>query len=290
MDASSIALVFEGGGTRNSYVAPLVQRLIAEDITVGWVGGISAGATLAAAYLTGNPARAREAFVEAVVDPRAGGIRSFFSGRGYFNAEYIYETSTQPEGLYPFDFAAISNHPAQLGIAAVRADTGETVHWTRADIPDLPSLVRRVRASSTMPILMPMPLINGVPYVDGALGQSGGIPIDQAHNAGFDRLVVVRSRPRGFRRKPPKYPGIFSRVLRNYPEVARLVRTRHERYNATAESIEELESEGKAFVFYPDNMRIGNSERNLAKLEANFAAGEQQVARDFPTLREFIQG
>ena len=43
IDARDTALIFEGGGTRNSYTAPVVEKLIAEDVQFGWVGGISAG-------------------------------------------------------------------------------------------------------------------------------------------------------------------------------------------------------------------------------------------------------
>lgn len=288
IDASSIALVIEGGGTRNSYTAPLIQRLIRDRVDFGWAGGISAGTSLAVSYLSRDAQRAGTAFTDEVVDPRAGGLQSFLKGRGYFDAEYIYETSSMATGARPFNFAAFQQHPAQLGTAAVRADTGDTVRWSREDITDVGSLVKRVRASSTMPILMTMPRIDGIPYVDGALGESGGIPLDQAQAAGFTRFVVVRSRPRGYRRSPMKHVSFVRRAYKKYPAVPELMSTRHQRYNATCDRIDELEAAGSAYVFYSENLLIGNSERNLAKLKANFAAGQAQACRDYPAIMEFL--
>ena len=65
--------------------------------------------------------------------------------------------------------------------------------------------------------------------------------------------------------------------------------TRHERYNHYAEVIEQLESDGKALVFYPDDMRIQNTERNLQKLKQSFNAGMAQTVREWDSWMEFLQ-
>lgn len=44
MRVSDVPLVFEGGGTRNSYTTPFVELLLREGIDVSWVGGVSVGA------------------------------------------------------------------------------------------------------------------------------------------------------------------------------------------------------------------------------------------------------
>ncbi|AKK02788.1 hypothetical protein CEPID_04590 [Corynebacterium epidermidicanis] len=50
-----IALVIEGGGTRNSYTAALISKFLSEGISFGWVGGISAGASHTVNFLSGDP-------------------------------------------------------------------------------------------------------------------------------------------------------------------------------------------------------------------------------------------
>ncbi|MCQ9343315.1 patatin-like phospholipase family protein [Corynebacterium kozikiae] len=275
---SGTALIIEGGGTRNSYLAPMVELLIDARQDFGMVAGISAGSSLAVAYLSRDAERAKASFIDMVVDPRAGGFGSWLRGQGYFNSRFIYEESTK--GPYPFNFEAFRQHPSAMDISAMRADTGETVHWGKQDCPTVDDLVVRVRASSTMPLFMPITYIDGAPYVDGALGASGGLALDAAKEAGYERFVVLRSRPRGFRRKPSS----AGRVLRRYPAVARAIGTRHERYNATADEIDALEQSGAAYVYYPERMLIGNSERKLAKLQANYEAGAEQAKREIDAL------
>lgn len=68
-----VALVIEGGGTRNSYTAPLLECFLAHGISFGWVGGISAGASHTVNFLSGDARRVREAFVDTPAAKEAGG-------------------------------------------------------------------------------------------------------------------------------------------------------------------------------------------------------------------------
>ena len=283
-----VALVLEGGGTRNSYTAPFVQQLLRDDIHFGWVGGISAGATHTVNFLSRDVDRASESFLDFVAGRRSGGLRPMLRGRGYFDAEYIYEVAGLPDGDLPLDFDTFINTDSQFCIGAVRADTGESVYWGNGDIHSLAELGVITRASSTLPGMMRMPYIDGVPYVDGAIGDSGGIVIHKAEEAGFKKFVIVLTRPRGLRRTAPSSPQLLRQVFRRTPAVAELMISRHERYNAALDHIEKLEREGKAFVFYADEMSVSNRERRLAKLQHNFALGEAQTQRVWPQLREFL--
>ena len=86
-----VALIFEGGGMRNSYTAGMVVELLARNLNFGRVYGISAGSSHTVNYLVRDPSRARASFVELVKYPRFGGWGSFLAGHGYFNGPYLYE-------------------------------------------------------------------------------------------------------------------------------------------------------------------------------------------------------
>lgn len=286
--AANVALVYEGGGMRNAYTAAVVDRLVFNNVSFGWVGGISAGATHTANFLSGDRIRARKSFVEFGADPRTGGVKSLVRGTGYFNAEYIYETVGAPEADLPFDWEAFHANPTPFRIGSTRADTGETVYWGREDIQTMPDLMRRVRCSSTLPGLMPVPVVDGVEYVDGALGRSGGLAVDAAIDDGFEKFLIIRTRPRGFRRTPPRSPQLIKRMLRKRPAVAEAMLTRHERYNKSCELIDELEKSGQAKVFYPQNMNISNMERNFNKLKLAFDFGLQETNQAWDEWMEFL--
>ena len=287
-EAPHVALIIEGGGMRNSYTAACISELIEHGISFGWVGGISAGASHTVNFLSQDAKRARESFIEFGANPRTGGIRSMMRGTGFFNAEYIYETAGAPENDLPFDWETFSADSTPFCIGATRADNGETVYWQREDIDDLPSLMKRVRASSTLPGLMPIPSIDGVEYVDGALGESGGLIIDAALNDGFEKFLVLRTKPRGFVRPPLRSPRLVRQILRKRPAIAEAMIARPAKYNAAAAKIDELEKAGQAYVFYPENMRVSNTERCYSRLKESWESGMEQTRCEWDSWMEFI--
>ena len=132
-----VALIFEGGGMRNSYTAPMVVELLARNLNFGCVYGISAGSSHTVNYLVRDATRARASFVELVKYPRFGGWGSFLRGEGYFNGPYLYEEliETAPaDDPMSFDWDTFRANPADLHIEAMDWDTGETVAFTKAEI------------------------------------------------------------------------------------------------------------------------------------------------------------
>ncbi len=277
---------------RNAYTAPCIELLIREGVDVGWVGGISAGATLTANYLSGSVERARASFTTMTDTPEFGGWGNFMRGRGYFNAEWIYEKAPMVDtaGVAPYPFDHYLQSKTEMRLGAIRADTGENVYWGRDDVDSLQRLMKFVRASSTMPGFMVPPVIDGVRYVDGALGPSGGIPLDIAQADGYDKFLVIMSQERDYRKPRVTRPAMMRRIFRRTPAVAEAIISRPERYNATRDELFELERQGKAMLFFPDEMPLTNRERDLTKLKAAYAAGEKQVEREWPKWREFIAG
>lgn len=63
----------------------------------GWVGGVSAGSSHTVNYLSRDAWRAKDSFVDFAHNPSFGGAASVLRGTGYFNAEYIYERSSDKE-------------------------------------------------------------------------------------------------------------------------------------------------------------------------------------------------
>lgn len=288
IDALDTALVIEGGGMRNSYTAPCIVKLIQEQVQFGWVGGVSAGASHTVNYLSQDAIRAEDSFVDFANNPSFGGVGSLMRGRGYFNAEYIYERSADKD--LPFNWQAYKDNPAIMNLAATRADTGESVYWSQKDIEKPSDLFARVRASSTLPLIMPMRVIDGVPYADGALGESGGITIAQAELAGFKKFLFIGSKPRGYVRPKAARPMMIRRVFRKNPAVADALITRPPKYNASKDRLLELEREGRAYLFFPEDMQVASTERSVAKLRANYAAGRAQTYAEWPGWKEFLEG
>lgn len=282
------ALVFEGGGMRASYTSGLLVALLEAGIYLDWVGGISAGSSNTANYLARDPWRARHSFTDFAADPQFGDWKTFVRGKGLFNAQYIYEETGLPGAALPYDWDTFAANPARVRIGAFNAMRGETVYWGREDMPTMNDLMVRVRASSTMPVIMPPVKIDGEVYVDGALGPSGGIPLDAARADGYERFLVVLTRERDYVKAPSSADWYVRRHFRRLPAVADALRARPARYNMTREELFELERAGTAYLFVPEVMPVGNGERNVGKLRASHAAGLEQARRELPAIREFL--
>lgn len=283
-----VALIFEGGGMRASYTAPVVVTLLDEGIHFGWAAGVSAGSSNLANYLSRDPGRARTSFVDFAADPQFGDVRTFLRGQGLFNAAYIYEGTGGPDQALPFDFETFAANPAEARIGAFEADTGREVFWGKHDAPTMPDLMRRVRASSTMPVVMPPVHLDGHVYVDGALGPAGGIALDAARADGFTRFFVVLTQERAYVKGPMRTPALYRAWFRRYPAVAEALAARHRNYNSTRAELFDLERSGEALLFVPERMPVSNGTRDVARLRASFAAGLAQARRDVPRWREFL--
>lgn len=287
-DLSRTALLFEGGGMRASYTSGAVVALLGAGIHLPWVGGISAGSSNLANYLSRDAARARHSFTDFAADPQFGSWRTFVRGQGLFNARYIYEEAGLPGQALAFDWDTFAASEARLRIGAFNATTGEQVHWGGEDIGDIHDLMVRIRASSTMPVLMPPVRIDGQVFVDGALGPAGGIPLDAARMDGFERFLVVLTQERDYVKPPTRNAWFFRRHFRRYPAVAQALVQRPAAYNATREELFELERDGSAYLFVPEQMPVGNGEKDVARLAASHEAGLDQARRELPAIREFL--
>lgn len=294
INIDDVALIFEGGGMRASYTAGAVVTLLENGLNFGKVYGISAGSSHTVNYVSRDAARAKASFVDLVNDPDFGGLGSFIAGKGYFNAHHLYEGIAEDlEGtdeLFAFDFDTFMANPADVHIEAFDRDSGETIGWTKADMPTLRDMMLRVRASSTMPIFMPPLELDGHIYMDGGLGSSWGIPLEAAKRDGYERFFIVRTQPRGYRKGPIKGGAqtLFKLAFRNHPQVWQKTIERPVLYNELCDDIERLERSGAAYVFYPEEMTLTNRTTDHDLLQAAYEAGYDQAQRELDEWQKWL--
>jgi predicted patatin/cPLA2 family phospholipase len=285
-NVSDTALIFEGGGMRASYTAGILNNLLENQIYFDYVAGISAGASHSVNYLSRDIKRAKRSFVDLVLDPNFGGWRSFLKGEGYFRSEYIYEETHYQDASLPFDFETFMANPAQLRIGAFERDKGQIRYFSKEDVHEIKDLMKIVRSSSSMPIFMPPTYYRDRWYLDGGLG--GGIALYIAQKDGFKKFFVVLTREKGYRKKPIKFAGIIKAYYRRHPLVIEAMLNRHKIYNRILDELEQLESEGKAFLVYPENMPVSSREINYNRLSESYKLGYMQGKRNLPEWKKFL--
>lgn len=273
---------------RAVYSAAMVEALLESDVNFSWICGNSASTSHLAYYIARDPQRMRATFTTFPSDPNFGGLRTWMRGDGFFNAQYIFGAAAIPGHPMALDWPYFEASPVQFRMSGFNARTGTVTHWGRSDITSPQEFALRAQASATLPFFMPPTFIDGEPWFDGAFGPTGGIPIDSAEEDGFERFVVVMTRTRNYRKNRGQVNWAVKRLFRKYPALAESIITRHARYNETRERIFEMEREGRAYVFAPEYMSIGNGDRNLRHLLSAYRAGLDQARAEMPRIREFL--
>jgi predicted patatin/cPLA2 family phospholipase len=102
------------------------------------------------------------------------------------------------------------------------------------------------------------------------------------------KFFVVLTREKGYRKSPAQFKGFIKAYYRKYPIVVEAMLNRYMIYNQTLEELEQLESEGKAFLVYPEVMPVSSREINYNKLSESYKLGYAQGQRDLPRWKEFL--
>ncbi|CZQ81229.1 patatin-like phospholipase family protein [Trichococcus ilyis] len=279
-----VSLIIEGGAMRGVFCAGVISTLLREQIYLDYVIGVSSGSANGINYVSQDPARARDSFVDIAANPAFSGMKYFLNGQGYFNTKYIYEDAITND--IPFRFDSFTQNPATMKIVATEMETGKAVYFDKNEIATSAELARKVRASSTVPLVMPPTEIDGKYYLDGGIVDS--LPIEKAIADGNRKHVIILTRPRGYIKEKQRFNAIIRRQLRAYPEIVAAIEQRHINYNRSMALIEQMEKEDKAFVFAPDQLSIGRMERNVQRLEAYYQYGERAAERQLPALQAFL--
>lgn len=284
-----VALVFEGGGMRNSYSGGAVSVMLEQGLFFDDVYGLSAGATNAIDYVSRDARRNESSFTVCLDDLSFRWWVTPFVDTDGVSAALHGDARVRSGCALPFDFAAFQANPAHVTLQAIDRDTGETVYFTRDDVPTEQALMERVRASTSYPIVLPPTVVDGRALYDGGIGRGGGIMVPRAMDDGLSRFFVVCTRPRGFRR-PLKPNRFYDAFFWRHPRMREALDTWNRRYDAELDRLDRLEAEGRAYVFYANDQGVKNTERDAEKLARNYERGRMQALSEFDRWERFLSG
>lgn len=263
-------LVLEGGALRTIFSAGVCDAFLDGDLPMpDYTVGVSAGIAYGTSYLSRQKRRNLKLVTTYAKDPRYMSMRNLADpkNRAYFGLKFTFETI--PTRLLPFDYDAFEAYPGTVEAVVTNVNTAQA-EYLPVDRRECPNLT--LEASCALPMLSPMIEIGGQPYLDG--GCSDAIPWKRAFDVGCDRVVVVLTRERDYRKGSDGSLRMMEPAFRKHPEFIQLMRTRAERYNACREELFALEQAGKILVIAPeDTLGCGRMERDLEILRALWQAG-----------------
>ena len=204
------ALVLEGGALRTIFSAGVCDSLLDAGLPLpDYTVGVSAGIAYGASYLSRQSRRNLRLITSYVRDPRYMALRNWVNprNRSYFGLEFAYETI--PNQLIPFDYNAFEAYPGTVEAVVTNLDTGlaEYLPVPRRDEHNL-----LLQATCAIPLMFPVYHLEGRPYLDG--GCADAIPWRRAFETGCDRVVVILTRERDFRKRSDKSLRVLERTFR----------------------------------------------------------------------------
>ena len=238
-------LVLEGGAMRGLFTAGVLDVLMERGVKFDGAIGVSAGACFGCNYKSGQVGRVIRYNKRFARDPRYCSWKSLLRTGDLFGADFCYREL--PTELDVFDAAAYAANPMEFHVVATDCATGKPV-YRRLDRADAEAF-RWMQASASMPLVSRPVEIDGREYLDGGL--SDGIPLRYFESIGFERNLVVTTRPHGYRKFPKKRLCLLKPLLSRRPAVYIALRDRYKWYNETLEYIDSRVAAGKAMLVCP---------------------------------------
>ena len=276
-------LVIEGGGMRGIFAAGVLEYLLDNDIKVDYVIGVSAGACHGCSYVSGQKGRAFAVCTDYMDDPRYGSVQSLLKTGDYFGKKFMYHSI--PEELNPVDNESFKKSGIRFEVGVFNCITGESEY---PEIKDMFEDVDWIAASASLPLFAKMVDIGGYQYMDGGLSDS--IPVKHAQEIGCDKVIVILTRERGYRKAASKSIPLIKAKYKDYPKLIEALKRRHTVYNETLEYIDEEEKKGNVFVIAPvKDLGVGRLEKDRNKLKNAYLEGYYVTESYGDKLKEFLE-
>lgn len=273
-----IGVIDVGGGLRGSYGAGVLDWCLANGIVFDYGIGVSAGSANIASYFGGQRGRNYVFYTDYFTRWQYMGFRNLLKTGDYVGLDYIYSTLSDADGEYPLNWKGIMSDDRRFITVATNAETGKPAYFEKDAMAQ--DHYSAIKASCCVPVVDQPYVIDGVPYFDG--GISDPVPLQKALADGCDKVVLILTRPKDFRRIP-KNDAAFAKLMHHkYPRAAEDMATRSEVYNRCVDEAEEYEKQGKVLIVAPDSighMKTLTKDREaIAKLYAKGYVDGRKIA------------
>lgn len=280
-----IGLVLEGGAMRGIYTAGVLDFFMKQNQYFPYVIGVSAGACQACSYISHQKGRNRRVSMEFIHDRRYISYRNWIKNGELFGLDFMFHDIA--EKLIPFDFTTFASSPQEFVVGTTNCITGETEYFYKSQ-NDCKTMFRACTASSSMPLVSKEIILNGKVYMDGGISDS--IPVKKAFADGCEKVVVVLTRNKGYRKKPSSTSVELARLrYPNYPGLIKKIKDRYQDYNRISEELETMEQEKKVFLIRPSRpVVVKRVERNKKKLLNFYKEGFLDAKNCYSDLLSWI--
>lgn len=238
-----------GGGLRGVYAAGVFDRCLDMNIHFDVGIGVSAGSANVASYIAGQKKRNYSFYTEYTFRREYMSVRNFLYKKSYIDMDYVYSQLSNSDGENPLDYQGIMNSKTEFIAVAAIAKTGQEKYFDKNDLHNDDYSV--LKASCAIPVVCHPYEVEGVPYFDGALGDT--VPMKKAVEMGCDKVVLILTKPKDVLRNSRADNMLADIIQKSYPCAAAKLRTCAQQYNDGVALAKEYEKSGQALIIAPDD-------------------------------------
>lgn len=272
--------VLEGGAFRGVYSQGVLDALMENDINMQCVIGVSAGALNGMNYVSGDIGRSIRMILNYRHDPRYVGLLPYFTDSGVIGFDFMFYNV--PRSL-KFSYDRFFDSSKRYACVTTSCETGEPVIFERGKCEDI---FDAIQASASMPYFSKPVSVEGKPYLDG--GCSLNDPWQWAKDQGYDKVLLIRNRPAGYR-KVSKSDKLASIYAKKYPRLAEVLSNKSELYNSECEMCEKAHESGDVFMLCPGTTEsVSRLEKDLERLELFYWLGYYETIEKLPQIKAYL--
>ena len=278
-----VGLVLEGGAMRGIYTAGVIDTLMKENILVDGIIGVSAGALFGMNYKSKQIGRVKRYNENYIKDKNYFGFNSYLKTGNVMNEEFCFHKLINE--LDPVDFDEFKNNKVEFYVVVTNIENGNAEYIKINDLRNKDEL-EYLRASGSMPFFSKIVNINNKKYLDGAIGDS--IPLKKMKELGFDKLIVVLTRPKGYKKKKKLFKfGKF--YYKDYPLFVKKINERYKNYNNEINYIEKEYKNNNIVVIRPSRLiKIKRIEKNIDKINEMYNLGVNDTLSMLDEIKVYL--
>lgn len=263
-------LVLEGGGMRGVFTCGVIDALLKHECYFPYAVAVSAGACNGLSYMSRQPRRARYSNIDLLQKYGYISLKSLIKNGSIFDPNLLYERF--PDEIIPFDYDAYERNGATFEMVTTNCLSGRAEYLSERH--DRRRLVAIAKASSSLPFVAQVTMVDGLPMLDGGIVDS--IPVQRAIETGHPLNVVVLTRNRGYRsdERDIKTPAF---LYKQYPRLRVALSHRTKVYNEQLDLVERMEDWGDIITIRPQRpLEVDRVCRDVGKLERLYEEGLEQ--------------
>ena len=281
----SAILLLEGGSLRGLFTAGVLDTFMENDVYFPAVAGVSAGALNALNYVSHQPGRSASINLRYRHDGRYFGPKAALRGGSLFGLNFMLHDVKKE---VPYDEDTYAHGGMRMIAVATNAETGKPAYFEKGKTDF--DFNEAVRASASLPLASAPVMLDGQPYLDG--GCACPIALNWALEQGFEKIVVVTTREKGFRKKQPgqRMIDLYDDFYGDKPLFLAAMLTQEMRYNALMDQLDELEESGRVFCVRPQEpITIGRFEGDTEKLLALYNRGHREGREALAGMQAYLE-